>query len=197
MTQTNTSPVTVTTGLPDLTGDYVIDVAHSRIGFVARHAMVTKVRGAFNDFEGTAHLDGNDPTKSSASVTVQVASVDTRQPQRDEHLRTNDFFDAPAFPTITFVSTAVEQIDDENFRMTGDLTIKDVTKPVSIDFEFTGSAKDPFGNERVGFEGTTVINRKDFGVNFNAVMETGGVMVSEKITLEFEISAIKQQPAAA
>jgi len=158
--------------------------------------MVTKVRGAFNDFEGTAHLDGNDPSKSYASVSIEVASVDTRQPQRDDHLRTNDFFDAPAYPKITFASTAVEKVTDETFRMTGDLTIKDVTKSVSIDFEYNGSATDPYGNQRVGFEGSTVVNRKDFGVNFNAVLETGGVMVSEKITLEFEISAIKTQPAA-
>ncbi len=196
MTDIQTTPVAVTVGAPDITGDYVIDVAHSRLGFVARHAMVTKVRGAFNDFEGTAHLDGNDPSKSYASVSIEVASVDTRQSQRDDHLRTNDFFDAPAYPKITFVSTAVEKVNDETFRMTGDLTIKDVTKSVSIDFEYNGSATDPYGNQRVGFEGSTVVNRKDFGVNFNAVLETGGVMVSEKITLEFEISAIKTQPAA-
>jgi polyisoprenoid-binding protein YceI len=196
MTETQTTPLAVTVGTADITGDYVLDVAHSRLGFVARHAMVTKVRGAFNDFEGTAHLDGDDPTKSSASVTIEVGSVDTRQPQRDDHLRTNDFFDAATYPKITFVSTSVEKLDEETFRMTGDLTIKNVTKPVSVDFEYSGSATDPYGNQRVGFEGSTVINRKDFGVNFNAVLETGGVMVSEKITLEFEISAIKTQPAA-
>ncbi|MGZ4593799.1 MAG: YceI family protein [Actinomycetes bacterium] len=189
MTETRTDLAPTTS--PDLTGDYVLDTAHSRLGFVARHAMVTKVRGAFNSFEGTAHLDAVDPSKSTATVTIDVASIDTRQAQRDEHLRTNDFFDAPTFPKITFVSTAVEQRDDVTYRLTGDLTIKDVTKSVSIDFEYAGSAKDPFGNERVGFEGTTTINRKDYGVNFNAALETGGVMVSEKITLEFEISAIK------
>ena len=197
MTDTRTTtPIAVAVGTPDITGDYVLDAAHSRLGFVARHAMVTKVRGAFNDFEGSAHLDATDPSKSYATVTIDVASVDTRQPQRDDHLRTNDFFDAPTFPKITFVSTAVEKLDEESYRMTGDLTIKDVTKSVSIDFEYSGSATDPYGNQRVGFEGSTVINRKDFGVNFNAVLETGGVMVSEKITLEFEISAIKTQPAA-
>jgi polyisoprenoid-binding protein YceI len=196
MTETQATPVAVTVGAPDITGDYVLDVAHSRLGFVARHAMVTKVRGAFNDFEGTAHLDGDDPTKSSASVSIEVASVDTRQPQRDDHLRNNDFFDAATYPKITFVSTSVEKLSEETFRMTGDLTIKNVTRPVSVDFEYSGSATDPYGNQRVGFEGSTVINRKDFGVNFNAVLETGGVMVSEKITLEFEISAIKTQPAA-
>jgi polyisoprenoid-binding protein YceI len=196
MTETQTTPIATTIGAPDITGDYVLDVAHSRLGFVARHAMVTKVRGAFNDFEGTAHLDGTDPSKSYATVTIDVASVDTRQSQRDDHLRTNDFFDAPTYPKITFDSTAVEKLDAESFRMTGDLTIKDVTKSVSIDFDYNGSATDPYGNQRVGFEGSTVINRKDFGVNFNAALEAGGVMVSEKITLEFEISAIKTPPAA-
>jgi polyisoprenoid-binding protein YceI len=196
MTETQTTPIAVPVGAPDITGDYVLDVAHSRLGFVARHAMVTKVRGAFNDFEGTAHLDGDDPANSYATVSIDVASVDTRQPQRDDHLRTNDFFDAATYPKITFVSTAVEKLDEETFRMAGDLTIKNVTKSVSVDFEYSGSATDPYGNQRVGFEGSTVINRKDFGVNFNAVLETGGVMVSEKITLEFEISAIKTQPAA-
>jgi polyisoprenoid-binding protein YceI len=196
MTETQSTLISVTLGAADITGDYVLDVAHSRLGFVARHAMVTKVRGAFNDFAGTAHLDGDDPTKSSASVSIEVASVDTRQPQRDDHLRTNDFFDAATYPKITFVSTSVEKLDEENFRMTGDLTIKNVTKPVVVDFEYSGSATDPYGNQRVGFEGSTVINRKDFGVNFNAALEAGGVMVSEKITLEFEISAIKTPPAA-
>jgi polyisoprenoid-binding protein YceI len=196
MTDIHATPIAVTDGLGHITGDYVLDVAHSRLGFVARHAMVTKVRGAFNDFEGTVHLDGDDPARSSASLTIDVASIDTRQPQRDEHVRTNDFFDAATFPTITFVSTAAERVSDDAFRLSGDLTIKDVTKPVSVDFEYNGSATDPYGNQRVGFEGTTVISRKDFGVNFNAVLETGGVMVSDKITLEFEISAIKNQPAA-
>jgi len=196
MTETPTTSDTLTLGSPDITGDYVIDAAHSRLGFVARHAMVTKVRGSFNEFEGSAHLDAANPSKSSATVSIDVASIDTRQSQRDEHLRTNDFFDAPTFPMITFVSTAAEKLDEENFRMTGDLTIKDVTKSISIDFEFAGGAKDPYGNERVGFEGSTAINRKDYGVNFNAALESGGVMVSDKITLEFEISAIKSQPAA-
>ncbi|MCW2877759.1 MAG: YceI family protein [Sphaerisporangium sp.] len=188
--------MSTTTLSPELTAQYHIDAAHSRLGFVARHAMVTKVHGAFNEFEGTAYLDAADPSKSHAQVTIDVASVDTRNDQRDGHLRTNDFFDVPNFPTITFVSTAVEQVGTTDFRVTGDLTIKGVTKPVSIDFEYTGSAKDHSGAERAGFEGRTVVNRKDFGINFNAVLETGGVMVSEKITLEFDISAVKVSPAA-
>ncbi len=174
----------------DLTGSYTIDPTHSRIGFVARHAMVTKVRGAFNAFEGTAVLDFTDPSRSSATVSIDVTSIDTRQAQRDEHLRTNDFFDAPTFPTITFASTSAEQVGDVT-RLTGDLTIKGVTKSISIDFEHTGAAKDPFGNVRVGFEGSTTIHRSDYGVTFNAALETGGVLVSEKIVLEFDVSAIK------
>ena len=182
---------TATNQLTALTGTYTLDPAHSRIGFVARHAMVTKVRGAFNEFEGTAVLDGDNPANSSASVTIQVNSIDTRQAQRDDHLRSNDFLSMDEYPTITFASTGARQVDDENFELTGDLTVKGVTKSVTIPFEYQGSAQDPFGNSRVGFEGSVVINRKDFGVNFNAALETGGVLVSEKITLEFEISAIK------
>ena len=177
---------------PKLTGTYVLDAAHSRLGFSARHAMVTKVRGQFKEFEGTGFLDFDEPARSTASVTIQVASVDTGQEQRDGHLRTNDFFDAPTYPTITFTSTGVEKVDDENYKLTGDLTIKDVTKPITIDFEFTGSSLDPMGNNRVGFEGKTVVQRKEWGINFNAALETGGVLVSEKVTLEFDISAIRQ-----
>lgn len=179
------------TAIEDLTGDYTIDPAHSRIGFVARHAMVTSVRGSFADFEGTVHLDAADPSKSTAKLTAKVESINTGQEQRDGHLRTNDFFDAPTYPELTFVSTGVEKVDDETFSVTGDLTIKDVTKPVTVEWTFNGSAKDPFGNYRAGFEGKATINRKDWGVVYNAVLETGGVMVSEKIKLEFDVSLIK------
>jgi len=181
-----------TTDFQALTGTYAFDTAHSRVGFVARHAMVTKVRGAFNEFAGTATIDGDDPSKSSATVTIEVASVDTRNAQRDGHLRTNDFLDAEKYPQITFASTAIKHVGGNDFEVTGDLTIKDVTQSITFPLEFTGAAKDPFGNERVGFEGTTVIQRSDFGVTYNAALETGGVLVSDKITLEFEISAIKQ-----
>jgi len=176
--------------LAQLAGDYTLDHTHTRIGFVARHAMVTKVRGAFNEFEGTAHID-SDLSKSSAQLTIQAASIDTRNADRDGHLRSNDFFDMENSPEITFASTGVRQTDDTTVQVNGDLTIKGVTKPVTVDFEYQGSATDPFGNERVGFEGAVTINRKDWGVNWNAALETGGVLVSEKVTLEFEVSAVK------
>jgi len=182
---------TAAADLSRLTGTYTIDPVHSAISFTARHAMVTKVRGAFNEFEGTAVLDGSNPANSSATVTIQVKSIDTRNAQRDDHLRSNDFLSMDEYPTITFVSTGARQSGEDVFELTGDLTIKGVTKSVTIPFEFQGESQDPFGNTRVGFEGKTVINRSDFGVTFNAALETGGVLVSEKVTLEFDISAIK------
>ena len=175
----------------DLSGTYFLDPAHTRVGFVARHAMVTKVRGQFNEFEGSAVVDGSDLSGSSVQLTIQAASIDTRNEQRDGHLRSNDFLAMEEYPQITFVSTAVEQTGPTSFDVTGDLTIKGVTNSVTIPFEFEGAATDPFGNQRVGFEGSVVINRKDYGVTWNAALETGGVLVSEKITLEFEVSAIK------
>lgn len=182
---------TVATDFSTLTGTYTLDTAHSRLGFVARHAMVTKVRGAFNDFTGEITVNGADPSKSSVSVTAQVASIDTRNAQRDEHLRTNDFLDATVYPEITFVSTAIAHRGDNDFEVTGDLTIKDVTKSITFPLEYQGSATDPFGNQRIGFEGSTQITRSDYGVAFNVALEAGGVLVSDKVTLEFEISAIK------
>ena len=177
--------------LTELTGTYTLDPAHTRIGFVARHAMVTKVRGAFNEFEGTATLDGANPANSSVQVTINADSIDTRNAQRDGHLRSNDFLSMEEYPHITFSSTGVRQVDESTFEVTGDLTIKGVTNSITVPFSFEGAAKDPFGNERVGFEGSVTINRKDYGITWNAALETGGVLVSEKVTLEFEISAIK------
>jgi polyisoprenoid-binding protein YceI len=177
--------------LADLTGTWTLDPAHSRIGFVARHAMVTKVRGAFNEFEGTAVIDGTDLGRSSATVTIQSASIDTRNAQRDAHLRSNDFLSMDEYPVITFVATGVTPTAPTSLDLTGDLTIKGVTNSVTIPFEFEGAATDPFGNLRAGFEGSVTINRKDYGITWNAALETGGVLVSDKIVLEFEISAIK------
>ena len=178
------------TTLNELNGTYTIDPSHTRIGFSTRHAMVTKVRGAFNEVEGSA-TTGPNLEGASIEVTMQAASIDTRSADREGHLKSADFFDVETYPTLTFRSTEVTAVDGDTLRVTGDLTIKDVTRPVTVDFEFAGAAQDPFGNERIGFEGSTVVNRKDFGLTWNAALETGGVLVSEKVTLEFEISAIK------
>jgi polyisoprenoid-binding protein YceI len=178
-----------------VTGTYAIDPSHSRIGFVARHAMVTKVRGSFNEFAGVGYFDVDDPTKSHLELTVEAASIDTRNADRDHHLRSNDFFDMDQHPRISFVSTSVEQADRDHYRVTGDLTIKGVTKPVTVNFEYTGASVDPYGNQRIGFEGATTVNRKDWGVNWNAALEAGGVLVSEKVTLELEVSAIRTSDA--
>ena len=180
-----------TSNSADLSGDYTIDPAHSRMGFAARHAMVAKVRGSFNDFEGTIHVDAENPAASSARLAIQAKSIDTRNAQRDEHLRSNDFLDMDNHPEITFVSTEVKPVDETTFTVAGDLTIRGVTRPVSLDIEFLGTATDAYGNFRAGFEGSTQLNRKDFGVSWNAALEGGGVLVSEKVTLELEVSAIK------
>ncbi|MEE1797871.1 YceI family protein [Streptomyces sp. NPDC101062] len=192
-----TATIEADPALAALTGAYTIDPAHSTISFTVRHAMVTNVRGTFTEHEGSLHLDGSDPAKSTAAIDVSIASIDTGAPDRDGHLRSADFFDAETFPAMTFRSTAAEQIDAETYRITGDLTIKDVTRPLSIDLEFHGSATDVYGNERVGFEGSATILRSDWGLTWNAALETGGVMVSDKVKLGFDISAIKQGPEAA
>lgn len=171
-------------------GTYVLDPTHTRIGFVARHAMVTKVRGSFNEFEGTGRFDATDPANSSLALTIQAKSIDTRNPDRDAHLRSNDFFAMDEHPEIRFQSSAIEQTGDTTFAVTGDLTIKGVTKPVTVDLDYTGTSVDPFGNRRLGLEGGTTINRKDWGVTWNVALEAGGILVSEKVDLEFEIAAI-------
>ena len=180
-----------TADLAHLTGDYTIDPAHSRIGFGVRHAMVTNVRGEFAEYEGKLHLDGSEPANSKAELVIKVASIDTKQPQRDEHLRTGDFFEAEAHPEITFSSTSAERVDDETYRLHGDLTIKGVTHPVSLDLEYTGAATDVYGANRVGFEGGTTIDRTKWGLTYNAALETGGVLIGEKVKLTLDISAIK------
>ncbi|MFI9625681.1 YceI family protein [Streptomyces sp. NPDC052042] len=182
--------------LAALTGEYTIDPAHSSIGFTVRHAMVTNVRGAFGEYEGKLDLNGHDPAHSSASIDVKIASIDTGIADRDGHLVSADFFDVEKFPLMTFRSTRAEQLGGDTYRITGDLTIKDVTRPLSIDLEFNGSATDVYCNERVGFEGSADILRSDWGLTWNAALETGGVMVSDKVKLNFDISAIKAAPQA-
>ncbi|MCX4781264.1 YceI family protein [Streptomyces sp. NBC_01264] len=191
-TTTAVATLDVDPALAALTGDYVIDASHSSIGFTVRHAMVTNVRGTFADHEGSLRLDGTDPSRSTATIDVKIASVDTGIADRDGHLRGGDFFDAETFPLMTFRSTEARQLGGDTYRITGELTIKDVTRPLSIDLEFGGSATDVYGNERIGFEGSAEILRSDWGLTWNAALETGGVMVSDKVKLTFDISAIKQ-----
>lgn len=169
---------------------YTIDPSHSRVGFVARHAMITKVRGAFNDVEGSGRFDPANPAASDLTVSIKTASIDTRSEDRDGHLRSADFFDVEKYPTITFASTGIEAVSDTDYRITGDLTIKDVTRPVTFDVEFAGTAVDPFGNSRLGLEGSTTVSRKEWGLTWNTALEAGGVLVGDKVVLELEISAI-------
>ncbi|WP_225634789.1 YceI family protein [Streptomyces solaniscabiei] len=187
-----TAPAAVNPDLAALTGDYAIDPSHTTIGFVARHAMVTNVKGKFLDFTGTLHLDGTAPAESTASLDITMDSIDTGSADRDGHLKSADFFKTDEFPTMTFRSTKAEALGGDDYRITGDLTILGTTKPITIDLEFNGAAKDPFGNERVGFEGKAEILRSEWGLTWNAALETGGVLVSDKIKLNFDISAIKQ-----
>ncbi|WP_431789648.1 YceI family protein [Kocuria palustris] len=181
----------------ELTGTWSIDPTHSRVGFSSRHAMVTKVRGAFNDVSGTAQLDAKDMSRSQVRVVLQVASVDTRSPQRDAHLRSADFFDAQQHPTIEFDSTAVDEVDENQFIVIGELTIRGVTRTISVPLELLGVDTDPFGQLRAGLEGSRRIDRKDWGVSWNTPLDSGGVLVSDKITLEFELSLVKDAPAGA
>ncbi|WP_353827066.1 YceI family protein [Agromyces sp. SYSU T0242] len=177
---------------PELSGDWDLDPAHTRIGFSAKHAMVANVRGAFNDLTGTLHVDFDAPEQSTAEVVLKVASIDTRNAQRDEHLRSADFFDVDTYPDITFRSTRIEEVGEHALVVSGDLTIRDVTKPITIPIEFTGAQVDAFGATRAGFQGTRRIDRREFGLEWNMALDSGGWLVSEKITLEFEISAIKR-----
>jgi polyisoprenoid-binding protein YceI len=180
-----------TSAVADVTGDYTVDAQHTRIGIRARHAMVTTVRGSFAEFEGRAHLDAADPSASWVSLRIRAATVDTGVADRDAHLRSADFLDVERYPEIVFVSTAVEQLDDAVYGVTGDLTIKDVTRSVSVDFALTGSAQDPWGNLRVGFEGALTIARSDWGLVWNTPLDTGGVLVSDRIQIEFDVSAVR------
>lgn len=175
--------------LQDIQGTYVLDPTHTTFSWVTRHAMVTKVRGSFEEFEGTATID--EAKNLDLNVTIQVASVNSRNADRDNHLRSGDFFDVENHPTMTFKANQYA-IKGDVVEVTGDLTIKDVTRTLTIPLEYQGEAKDPFGNTRIGFDGKLQVSRQDFGLTWNAALETGGFLVSDKVTLEFEISAIKQ-----
>ncbi|NCD19789.1 MAG: polyisoprenoid-binding protein [Actinobacteria bacterium] len=172
-------------------GTYTIERDHSELGFNVRHAGIAKVRGKFTEYDGTIVI-AEDIAQSSAEVTMQTASIFTGSEARDNHLRSADFFDAENKPTVTFRSSGVRVNDDDEFVLVGDLTLNGVTRPVELDVEYNGAATDPFGFQRIGFEAKTRVNRKDFGLTWNAALETGGVLVSDQVTIQLEVSAVKQ-----
>ena len=177
----------------DLTaGTWAIDPVHSSINFSVRHLMVSKVRGSFNVFEGELVLDGENPANSRARVVVDTTSISTGSDQRDEHLRGGDFLDVEKYPQMVFESTEVTQRAEDVFEMVGNLTIKDVTRPLTITAELEGVNADPWGNTKIGFEGTSAFSRKDFGLTWNVALEAGGVLVSDKIVLTLDVQAAKQ-----
>jgi polyisoprenoid-binding protein YceI len=173
----------------------MIDPAHSRIGFSVRHALVTTVRGAFAEYQSRLYFDGRDPARSRAEIVLSTASVDTGVEQRDAHLVGRDFLDAASYPRMRFVSTTVQPAGSDVYRMSGDLTIKNTTRPVDLELTYIGHVVDAFGDERVGFDGTTTINRSEWGLTYSQKLAEGGAMVSEKVRLQFDIAAIRTLPA--
>ncbi|MEX2627047.1 MAG: YceI family protein [Ilumatobacteraceae bacterium] len=177
----------ISTQLP--AGTWTVDPVHTTIGFVARHMMVSKVRGTFGEFSADVTI-GDDPLQSTVSAEVQMASIDTGNADRDGHLRTNDFFDIENHPTMTLRSTGIEAKGDGDV-MHADLTVRGVTRSVDVDLEFNGTAQDPWGGTRAGITATTTINRKDFGIEWNTALETGGVLVGDKVDLELDVQLVK------
>ncbi|WP_128381535.1 YceI family protein [Streptomyces cavernae] len=180
-----------------LTGVYTIDPAHSAIGFSVRHAMITNVHGKFTAFEGLLKLDGSHPARSEAHVSVQTSSLDTGIPERDAHVTGPDFLDSATFPLMSFRSTKVADAGGDRFTMTGYLRIKDVELPIHIDLEFGGASRDTNGHNRVGFEGTATLKRSYWGVDWNSPLATGGVLISDKVKLTLDISAVQLDEAEA
>lgn len=178
--------------MSNLDGTYNLDPAHTSIGFVARHAMVTKVRGKFEDFEAKVVVDTDSPENSSATATIKTVSINTGDANRDGHVKGEDFFATEQFPEMTFNATSFDIKDESKGTVTGDLSLKGTTKPVTLDVEIFGVEEDAFGAVRIGFEASTQINRKDFGVDWQAPLNSGGVMVSEKIKIEIEGSGVKE-----
>src|SRR5215203_3783607 len=171
---------------------WAIDPAHSSVEFSVRHLMITTVKGRFTAVEGTVVLDEADPAASAVDITVQVASIDTREPQRDAHLRSADFFDVETFPTLTFRSTGVGDVTADGFTLAGDLTIHGVTRVVTLDVINEGRAKDPWGGERAGYAATTRIKRSDFGLTWNQLLETGGLAVSDEVKISLDVELVKK-----
>lgn len=172
---------------------YSIDVSHSEIGFQVRHMMFAKVRGQFRSWSASVDYDPGAPEKSSLSVEVETTSIDTRDGKRDDHLRSADFFEAEKFPKLTFKSKRIEAAGSGRYKLTGDLTIKDVTKEIAVDVEATGSGKDPWGNARLGFSAKASINRLDWGLKWNQALEAGGVLVSDKVDIDAEVQLIESK----
>ncbi|HZI36767.1 MAG TPA: YceI family protein [Acidimicrobiia bacterium] len=172
-------------------GSYALDPSHSQVGFAVRHVMVSKTRGRFSDFAGTVEISEN-PLESSVAVTIQTASIDTRDEQRDGHLRSGDFFDAEAWPTMTYESRSVRKVGEGRYIVDGDLTIKGVTKPIPLELTFEGGAADPWGGIRIGFSAKAELDREAFGLTWNQALETGGVLVGKKVSIEIEAEAVKQ-----
>lgn len=168
-----------------------LDKSHSEVTFTVRHMMVSKVRGQFEQFTADVNFDEQTPSNTTVYAEIQTASVNSRDPQRDGHLRSDDFFNAEQYPLMVFRSKRVEQKDAQHGKLIGDLTIRDVSKEVALDVEYTGQGKTPWGTEMVGFSGKTVINRKEWGLNWNAALESGGVLVSENVTIEIELELVK------
>lgn len=171
-------------------GTWTFDTAHSSIEFVARHLMMSKVRGRFSGWDGSITV-GDPVTGSSVDVTIDTASVDTRDAKRDEHLRSSDFFDVENFPAMTFRSTGVRASGDRRWQLEGDLTIRGTTRPVVLDLEYLGIEKDPWGKEHAGFSASTELDREEFGLKWNAALESGGVLVGKKVKIELDIQAIR------
>ena len=174
-----------------------VDLAHSGVTFSIRHMVVSKVRGRFAKFAGVLHLDAEDLTRSSVEATVDASSIDTGTEQRDAHLRSADFFDAEKYPELRFRSTRIEKSSDDRFRVAGELTIRDVTREIVLDVESGGRAKDPWGNERVGFVATATLDRKDFGLKWNQALEAGGVLVGDRVDIELDVQAVRATAAQA
>lgn len=169
---------------------YTIDPAHSEVGFTVTHMGFAKVRGRFDKFDGQVHMEPDELSTLQARVNIDAKSINTDEEQRDEHLRTNDFLDAPTYPNITFESTGVRDVSGESFKLEGELTIRGITNPVVLNATYLGEGKDPWGGTRVGFSGVTEINRKDFDVNWNTVLEAGGFLVGDEVTIELDVQAV-------
>lgn len=170
---------------------WTLDSTHSHVGFSVKHMMVTTVRGQFKTYSGKVNLDTTDFTKSTFEGEIDVASIDTANADRDNHLRTNDFFDAPAHPKISYKSTKIVAKGDNEFTVQGDLTLRGVTKPIALEVEYLGTSKNPYGKTVAGLSARGTLLRKDFGVNFNAVLETGGIAISEKVNIEIDVQAFQ------